>query len=93
MRFLGHIVSRNGLAKPPSYMEDVDNFPKPVTVKDLRSFLWLVNFQRKFVPNCSVIMKYLSSLTGIKSSEKLQWTTEMNSAYETLKLEMRNDLL
>ena len=86
-------MSRNGFFKNPSYMEDVYNFPKPVTVKNLRSFLGLVNFQWKFVPNCSVIMKPYSSLTGGKSSAKLQWTTKLDSAYETLKLEMRNDLL
>ena len=92
VQFLGHIVSREGLSKPPAYMEQVDSFPKPQTVKELRSFLGLVNFQRKFVPNCSVIMKPLSRLTGGKSSSKLVWNDAMNDAFQMLKDELKKEL-
>ena len=52
VKFLGHIVSQRGLKKCDSYMSLVRNFEKPITVKELRSFLDLVNFQHKFIPGC-----------------------------------------
>ena len=89
---MGHKGSRDGLAKSPAYMETVYTYPKPSTVRELRSFLGLVNFQRKFIPNCSVIMKLLSCLIGRKSKTKLHWNVEMDTAFESLKREVRREL-
>ena len=83
--FLGHIVSGSGLEKAPEYVEQVVNFPKPETVHQLRQFLGLVNFQRKFLPHCSVVAQPLSSLTGGPKKKKLFWTMEMESAFSALK--------
>ena len=88
VKFLGHLVSRNGLAKLPDYVRKVAEFPKPVTVREMRGFLGLVNFQRKFVPNCSTLSKPLSAVTGGKKclgSRKIIWTSEMDSAFERIK--------
>ena len=92
VEFLGHIVSKDGLAKPHHYLEKVDTFPRPETVRELRTFLGLVNFQRKFVPDCSTLMKPLSKLTGGKRSSKLIWSDEMDHAFNSLKAEMRRDI-
>lgn len=51
-------------------VEAIDKFTLHETVRQLRSFLGLVNFQRKFVPNCSVVMKP-EHLTGGKASAKI----------------------
>ena len=98
--FLGHIISEQGLAKTPQYVEQIQNFPKPTTRKELRSFLGLVNFQRKFIPNCSSVAQPLSEKTaepkkGTSSykKEKLVWTPAMEEAFHKLKQLMKEDLL
>ena len=92
VEFLGHIVSATGMRKTTDYLNKVRDFPKPTTVKELREFLGLVNFQRKFVPNCSEIQKPLSKLTGGRSKKKLEWDDEMQLAFDKLKAEMAVEL-
>ena len=84
VKFLGHIVGRFGLRKSPEFVQVVKDFPKPQTIRELRSFLGLVNFQRKFIPHCSVISKPLTRLTGGNQKTKLEWTSEMNEAFVKL---------
>ena len=83
--FLGHEVSAAGIRKHPSYLKKVQEFPRPVTVKQLQEFMGLVNWQRKFVPHCSTIGRLLYALTGGNPRSKLNWTTEMNAAFQHLK--------
>ena len=83
--FLGHVVGRRGLRKSDKYMNTVREYPRPTTVKQLRSFLGLINFQRKFIPHCSTISKPLSALTGLPDKHVLEWSEEMTTSFETLK--------
>ena len=69
--FLGHLVGRSGMRKSPEYISAVRDFPVPTTVKQLRSFLGLVNFQRKFIPHCSTISKPLTKLMEVSDKTKL----------------------
>ena len=93
VEFLGHIVSHDGLSKPQSYVDAVTSFPRPTTVRELREFIGLINFQRKFIPQCSVIMKPLSKLTGQTRTTKIKWTDEMISAFEKLREEVKQDII
>ena len=85
VEFLGHIVGCRGLRKSDKFMKTVREYPKPSSVKQLRSFLGLVNFQRKFIPHCSSISKCLSQLTSLPDNHILDWSDEMNNAFDTLK--------
>ena len=76
VKFLGHLIGRRGLHKDPAYVEKVLEFPRPQTVRQIREFLGLVNFQRKFLPNCSVISAPLARMTGGKSKQIVTWTPE-----------------
>ena len=96
VKFLGHLVSRSGLRKHPDYVQKVKDFKPPSTVHELRQFLGFVNFQRKFIPMCSTIAKPLSCLTGGRKSQgkrKLQWTDEMNAAFEQLKEVLQQEIM
>ena len=96
VKYLGHLVGRTGMRKLPEYIQKIDGFPKPATVKELRSFLGFVNFQRKFVPHCSTIAKPLSRVTGGRKRQgnrKLEWTDEMETAYVKLKEKIKEDIL
>jgi hypothetical protein len=90
--FLGHIVGSTGLHKAPEYVEKVRNFPKPETIHQLRQFLGLVNFQRKFIPNCSEVAQPLSCLTGGAKKQRLLWTESMETAFNRLKELMEQDM-
>ena len=67
------------------FLEKVRSFPLPQTVKELKGFLGLVEFQRKFVKGCSGIAKPLTVWTGMKSRCVLKWDEGMNEAFERLK--------
>ena len=49
--YLGHRVSKNGIATDPKKVEVVNNWPVPKTIKELRSFLGFVGYYRKFIMN------------------------------------------
>ena len=85
VKFLGHMVSSSGISKLPSYMKRVEEYPKPETVRQLREFLGLINFQRKFAPHCGEIGKPLYSKTGGNGKKRLVWSEEMEKAFESLK--------
>ena len=90
--FLGHLVGVDGIRKSEDYVKDVLEFPKPVTVKQLRSFLGLINFQRKFVPQCSVICKPLTKLMGASDRTKIIWSSDMTEAFDKLKELIADDV-
>ena len=85
VEYLGHIIGTTGMRKSVKYVEAIVNFPKPSTVREMKQFLGLVNFQRKFIPHCSVVQKALSETTGGKGNQKIQWTREMETSFEQLK--------
>ena len=93
VEFLGHVVNRQGLRKQKTYVESVVNFPQPKTKTQLREFLGLVNFQRKFIPNCSSVMQPLSQATGGKDKKTpVKWTPEMDVAFNNLKTAMSEEV-
>ena len=99
VRFLGHIVSPEGLRKLQDYVDSVQTFPKPTTIKEMQRFLGLINFQRKFLENCAEIVKPLSQSTSGKkkgskaTSKKLVWTPLMETAFERVKALVAEDVL
>jgi len=92
VEFLGHIIGKTGIRKSPQYVDKVKHYPKPATVTEMRRFLGLVNFQCKFVKDCSVIAKPLSVLTGGPKRKKIVWTQEMDEAFEMLKAKLMEDV-
>ena len=92
VEFLGHVVSKSGVRKTPSYVEKALNYPRPKTVGELREFLGFINFQRKFLPNCSVIQKPLSAFTSGNKKRVLDWTPEMDVAFETLRRDIAAEI-
>lgn len=64
VRYLGHIVSRNGVETDPQKIEALKTWPKPQTLKDLRSFLEFSGYYRRFIEGYSKIVKPLTNLTA-----------------------------
>ncbi|GBM02801.1 hypothetical protein AVEN_51989-1 [Araneus ventricosus] len=66
----------------------ITDFPEPSTVKELRRFLALANFYRRFVPNAARMQAVLNAfLKGAKKNDKtpITWTNEAKSAFEKCK--------
>ncbi|WVZ84235.1 hypothetical protein U9M48_031287 [Paspalum notatum var. saurae] len=61
--FLGHILSEKGVALDPSKVEDVLNWKQPETVTEIRSFLSLAGYYRRFIKDFSKTAKPMTSLT------------------------------
>ncbi|CAF3693322.1 unnamed protein product [Rotaria socialis] len=83
VKFLGYEVSQNGIMPERKNIEGITNFPKPTTVKNVRSFLGIVNFYHLHIPNCSIIQKPLSALTG--KNKILMWNDDAEKAFNKLK--------
>ena len=90
--FLGHQISQQGLSKHSKYLNEIREFPKPENAHQLRQFLGLVNWQRKFIPNCAEIGKPLYRQSGGRRNKKVTWTPEMEDAFTGLKLELEKEI-
>ncbi|XP_065939358.1 uncharacterized protein [Magallana gigas] len=82
---LGHVVGNEKLKPDFDKVEAICNAPIPVTKKQLRSFLGLVGFYRKFVPKFAQIASPLTDLTKKGLPTKLKWEDAHNLAFQTLK--------
>jgi hypothetical protein len=81
--YLGHVISAQGVATDPSKVADILSWPQPSNVKELRSFLGLSGFYRRFVRHYAIISKPLTSL--LKKHSLFIWTSDHTIAFNTLK--------
>ena len=75
--FLGNHISAEMLSAQQK-VQTIQDFPQPKTIKQLRKFLRMINFYRKFIPSCAQALRSLSNLlSATKSSKKqIQWSAE-----------------
>ena len=90
--FLGHDISSEGIQKSEDFIRKVRAYPKPTNVTEMRQFLGLCNFQRKFISQFSTIAKPLTKQTGGTKRQKIKWDPEMEAAFETLKLRLAEEV-
>jgi len=83
VKILGHYVSNEGIEVNPEKIECIQALQPPRTIRDLRAFVGLASYYRKFVPFFSKIAKPLTSLTQLESD--LKWGEEQQEAFVKLK--------
>ena len=83
VKYLGHLVTAEGLSPNPEKVQDIVNFPIPKTISQLRGFLGLASFYRRFVPSFANISRPLVNL--LKKGADLEWELEEQAAFDTLK--------
>ena len=83
IQYLGHLVSGEGIEPLPEKLEAVRKMPPPTTPKEIRQFLGLVGYYRKFVPKFADIARPLTNLT--KLDVPYEWTNRCQEAFEFLK--------
>ncbi|KAJ8753028.1 hypothetical protein K2173_008816 [Erythroxylum novogranatense] len=81
--FLGHVISERGVHVDPQKIEAVIKWEAPKNVTEVRSFLGLAGYYRRFVEGFSLIATPLSKLT--RKNQKFEWTEECQSSFEELK--------
>jgi hypothetical protein len=81
--FLGHVISSEGTVVDPSKVRDVLDWEPQKSVHQVRSFLGLAGFYRRFILNFSKISKPIIEL--LKKGTKYVWSKEWDEAFQTLK--------
>ena len=89
LKYLGHIVSKDGIATDPHKIEAICNWPTPKMVTDVRSFTGFTNYYRKFIKGYAKIARPLHELTsgenGKKKNHRVEWTNRCKESFDTLK--------
>ncbi|GFX70675.1 retrovirus-related Pol polyprotein from transposon 297 [Trichonephila clavipes] len=83
IEFLGHIIENGRLFPSPSKTKAVINYPDLKNIKDVRRFLGLTGYFRKFLPSYSTIAKPLSDL--LRKDSPFQFYAEQQTAFQKLK--------
>lgn len=81
--YLGHIVSEQGVATDPNKVSKVKAWPTPTSVQEVRRFIGLASYYRRFVKDFASIAEPLHNLT--KKNARFQWHIEHQAAFNKLK--------
>ena len=81
--YLGHVISKDGIATDPEKVAAVHNYPVPTNIKSLRSFLGLASYYRRFVPGFSRVAGPLHAMT--RKDALYCWGSDCQSSFEELK--------
>ena len=83
VKYLGHVVTPDGISPDSDKVRVVQDFPTPTNLKQLRTFLGLANYYRRFIRGFSHIARPLNALT--KKGVKFCWTQSCDDAFDKLK--------
>ena len=83
IQYLGHLISDEGIQPLPEKLENIAKMPVPQNAKQVKQFLGLVGYYRKFVPRFSDIARPLTQLT--QKNKGFNWTTECDKCFHMLK--------
>ncbi|GJP49623.1 hypothetical protein CLOM_g8809 [Closterium sp. NIES-68] len=88
LEYLGHLVGNNRLKVDPKKMVAVQNWPVPQDVGQIRSFLGLANYFRRFLENYSTVVAPLTALT--RKGSAWEWTRQCQEAFDKVKTKLTN---
>lgn len=83
VKYLGYIISEEGIKSDPDKVSSVLNYALPTTAKEVRRFLGMASWYRRFLPNFATITSAISDT--LKGKNKFIWTEKANDAFLKLK--------
>ena len=83
IQYLGHLVSERGFEPLPEKLESIRKMPAPRTAKEVKQFLGLIGYYRKFVPHFADISRPLTKLT--RHNVVFEWTEQCSKAFNHLR--------
>jgi len=86
VEFLGFIVGKNGMCMDPKKVDSITSWPVPKSVHDVRMFLGLANFYRRFIKGFSKITALMTKLLKKENMQNFQWTPDAQEAFDHLRI-------
>ncbi|GJU93733.1 putative reverse transcriptase domain-containing protein [Tanacetum coccineum] len=83
VKFLGHVIDSSGIHVDPAKIETVKNWASPTTPSEIRQFLGLAGYYRRFIEGFSKIAKPMTELT--QKDRKFDWGEKQETAFQLLK--------
>lgn len=94
IKFLGHELSVDGIKPLASYVKVVENFREPSSIEEVQSFLGLINYVNKWIPNMATKSEPLRRLLTLKLGKKAaigsHWGPEQSQSFKSLKESLSN---
>ena len=84
IEFLGYLVSADGIEPQPDKIEKIESWPVPHCLTELRAFVGLASYYRRFIKHFATIAEPLTNLIKGKSKQ-LAWTDEVQAVFKKLK--------
>ena len=84
VHYLGHVIGGGRVQPEPGKIKAVQDYPRPVTKKDIRAFLGLVGYYRRFIPNFASIAVPLTDLTKKRQPQQVEWNDAQEAAFKKL---------
>ena len=85
VNYLGHVVGRGGIRPDPKKVQIVQDWPQPNTVHDIRSFLGLTNYFRRFIKDYAALAAPLNRLLQKDGTQTCKWNAACEKSFEALK--------
>ena len=82
VEYLGHVITPDGLKPNPKQVSAIQHYPAPESVSQVRQFLGMTSYYRRFIDGFATMASPLHSLT---KNATFIWTTECQNAFESLK--------
>ncbi|KMQ85388.1 reverse ribonuclease integrase, partial [Lasius niger] len=83
LKYLGHVIDRDGIRTDPEKVSAVNNWPEPTTVKQVRQFRGMASWYRRFIASFSSIAASLTRLT--KKNARWSWGPAEGDAFRAVK--------
>ena len=80
VEYLGHQISKDGICALPSKVAAIDKAPAPTNIQELHSFLGLLNYYGKFMPNLAIVLHPLNAL--LQTDREWTWSKECDKAFK-----------
>ncbi|GJW75527.1 putative reverse transcriptase domain-containing protein [Tanacetum coccineum] len=86
IQFLGHVINREGVHVDPEKIEAIKNWPVPTSPTEVRQFMGLAGYYRRFIEGFSLTAKPLTKLT--QKNKRFDWDADEDEAFQKLKQDL-----